>query len=166
MELLNDKQLRVKLSSELEKTPYSHRSFDEILARLSGPVKSENGSPLASLKLSSLLNLSGKKTAELANAPEISGSFNEDDLKWYQHFFALPHWIAKTQEGFAKIYERQIRRRDERSAKVMQSIAEIPSLFVKGKKLGKKDMESHNRLVWEIEGRLAPLGEEKISDRA
>lgn len=164
-ELMTERELRLYADpdkSDILGSPV--RSFDQIISRLSGPVKGETDyGPLASIggkhSWRDIFQLSGKETAELANAPGIEGSFRKKDLGWLQHFFALPHWIAKQSKGFAEIYERQLRRRDECAAKIAQSLGEVPSLFQDGKRLDKKDMASLKSLLWEIEGK--PLNFEK-----
>lgn len=152
-----EKQLRVKLSSEFEKTPYSHRSYEEIIETLPGPVKSASGeTSLASLDFRKLWPFGAKQAAQIANAPEIHHYFMEKDLGLLQRIVNLPHWIAKKYEGFAKIYDRQLRRVDERQGALMKSLGEVPSLFGKSR-LDKKDMASLTQLVWEIEGKPLPF---------
>ncbi len=102
--------------------------------------------------LDRLFTLGMKKTADVADAPEVRKAFNDEDLGMFRRFVSLPHWIAKKAPAFAKVYERQLRRMDERSVALKKSLEEVPSLFGK-KHLGKADMESLVKILWETEGR-------------
>ena len=102
--------------------------------------------------LDRLITLDMRKTAALTDVPEIRSFFHEKDLGMMSNFLSLPHWIAKRIPAFAKVYERQLRRMDERSAALKNSLEQVPSLFGKNR-MGKKDMESLGKILWETEGK-------------
>ena len=64
----------------------------------------------------------------------------------------LPHWVAKRFPGFKAVYDRQVRRQDERAAERARSLQEIPSLFGENKLSG-KDMGELKKLVWDNDGK-------------
>lgn len=131
-------------TTEVVPTALLHRSFDEIIKRLNGPVKEPvgvDGTPMASLSggrnsrgfFDRLFNMGTRDAANMAQQPEIRHFFHEDDLNTLNRIVSLPHWIAKNHPGFAKVYERQLRRMDERASALMKSLQEVPSLFGKGR---------------------------------
>lgn len=74
-----------------------------------------------------------------------------------QRMFMLPHWVAKRFPGFRAVYDRQLRRQDERAAERARSLQEIPSLFGDDA-LSRKDMDELKKLVWDNDGkRIAEL---------
>lgn len=94
-----------------------------------------------------------KGAANLANAPEVADYTREDDIGLLKSIAALPHWIAKESPSFAKIYNRQLRRMDERSMSLASSLQQVPSLFGKEReRLGKADMDSLRNILWQSEG--------------
>ncbi len=118
------------------------------------PAVSADTKPLASLSVQDILNLGGASAAKIADAPEIHHMFRKDDLSLVQSVFNLPHWIAKKAPAFAKVYERQLQRLDERSSALKQSLESVPSIFGKDR-LKPADMDSLKKLLWENEGRDA-----------
>lgn len=101
--------------------------------------------------LNRLFTMDMKKTAAMADIPEIQKFFHDDDLGLLSHFVALPHWIAKKYPAFARVYERQLKRMDERSASLKKSLEAVPGLFGKNR-IGRKDMERLRKILWETEG--------------
>lgn len=108
--------------------------------------------PLASLSPHGILGMTVRGAEKAANAPEIRHLFKKDDIEWLQGIVRLPHWIAKNHPDFAKVYERQLKRLDERSAALKASLETVPSLFG-GYRLKAADMRSLRSLLWEQEGK-------------
>ena len=121
------------------------------------PIAPQN-KPLASLRdikdVRDITGMSAKDALNLAkNDPWIGSIFGEsDDVTLMQRIFMLPHWVAKRFPGFKAVYDRQVRRQDERAAERARSLQEIPSLFGENKLSG-KDMGELKKLVWDNDGK-------------
>lgn len=157
MELLNEKKLRLTMDGRVTKDlNHPARSFEEILNKLRGPVKEGFGEkskkPLASLNLRDLLNR--RKQGDPADGLNISDVIRKEDMSLMQRFFQLPHWIAKDHPAFHAIYERQLKRIDERALKLAQNLEEVPSLFGKNRLKG-ADLDSLRSMIWRIDGRIS-----------
>lgn len=78
--------------------------------------------PLASLRdikdVRDITGMSAEDAMNLAkNDPWIGSIFGKsDDVTLMQRIFMLPHWVAKRFPGFKAVYDRQVRRQDERAA--------------------------------------------------
>jgi hypothetical protein len=71
------------------------------------------------------------------------------DLGIVRTFAALPHWIAKDFPVFAKLYDRQLARREERATRVTTSLGSAQAfLDLKG-----KDLDKAREVIWKIEGK-------------
>lgn len=160
VELANENQIKEKLlrveghREEKNLHPYSARSVEEILDRLKGPVNEEK--PLASLNLRDILHMGARQAAHSANDPLIRRAMPRDDLTLLQRFTQLPHWIAKQFGQFKAIYERQMRRQDERASALRKSLEQVPSLFGK-KRISGADRASLASMLWEMEGQQTGL---------
>lgn len=114
--------------------------------------------PLASLRdikdVRDITGMSAEDAMNLAqNDPWIGSIFGKsDDVTLMQRIFMLPHWVAKRFPGFKAVYDRQVRRQDERAAERARSLQEIPSLFGENKLSG-KDMGELKKLVWDNDGK-------------
>ena len=114
--------------------------------------------PLASLRdikdVRDITGMSAEDAMNLAkNDPWIGSIFGKsDDVTLMQRIFMLPHWVAKRFPGFKAVYDRQVRRQDERAAERARSLQEIPSLFEENKLSG-KDMGELKKLVWDNDGK-------------
>lgn len=85
---------------------------------------------------------------ELLKDVEITTSA-KNDIGLVRTYAALPHWIAKDFPVFAKLYDRQLSRREERSTRVTISLGEAQSfLDLKG-----KDLDKARDVIWKIEGK-------------
>jgi|GEM_PF-2790455 len=101
-----------------------------------------------------ILNWKTRETLDKTMADEnIRMYFDNKDLSKMQRILMLPHWIAKKFPGFARVYERQIRRVDERSAEKKRSLEEIPSLFGDKANLDKDDMAQLRKVIFEYDGK-------------
>ena len=107
--------------------------------------------PLASLSARDILGMTVRGATRAAETPEIRHLFKKDDLTMLQSIVQLPHWIAKQAPAFAKVYERQLKRMDERSAALKKSLETVPGMFGKDR-LKAADMDSLRKLLWEHEG--------------
>ena len=98
--------------------------------------------------------MSAKDALNLAkNDPWIGSIFGKSgDVTLMQRIFMLPHWMAKRFPGFKAVYDRQLKRQDERAAERARSLQEIPSLFGENKLSG-KDMDELKKLVWDNDGK-------------
>lgn len=116
------------------------------------------GKPLASLRdiknVRDITGMSAEDALNLAkNDPWIGSIFGKsDDVTLMQRMFMLPHWVAKRFPGFRAVYDRQLRRQDERAAERARSLQEIPSLFGDDA-LSRKDMDELKKLVWDNDGK-------------
>lgn len=108
--------------------------------------------PLASLSVRDILGMTVRGATRAAETPEIRHLFKKDDLTMLQSIVQLPHWIAKQAPAFAKVYERQLKRMDERSAALKKSLETVPSMFGRNR-LKAADMDSLRKLLWEHEGK-------------
>lgn len=108
--------------------------------------------PLASLSARDILGMTLRGAAKSAGAPEIRHLFRKNDIGLLQSIVQLPHWIAKQSPDFAKVYERQLQRMDERSAALKKSLETVPGMFGKDRLKG-TDMDSLRKLLWEHEGK-------------
>lgn len=114
--------------------------------------------PLTSLRdikdVRDITGMSAEDAMNLAkNDPWIGSIFGKsDDVTLMQRIFMLPHWVAKRFPGFKAVYDRQVRRQDERAAERARSLQEIPSLFGENKLSG-KDMDELKKLVWDNDGK-------------
>ena len=103
----------------------------DIVKPVEPPLTHEDDAPLASLSPRDILGMTVWRAAREAGEPEIRHLFKGDDLTMLQSIVQLPHWIAKQAPAFAKVYERQLRRMDERSAALKKSLETVPSMFGK-----------------------------------
>ena len=126
----------------------------DIVKPVESPLTQEDDAPLASLSPRDILGMTVRRAAREAGEPEIRHLFKGDDLTMLQSIVQLPHWIAKQAPAFAKVYERQLRRMDERSAALKKSLETVPSMFGKDR-LKAADMDSLRKLLWEHEGKEA-----------
>ena len=117
------------------------------------PKGEKDNTPLASLSPSGILGMGVKAAAGAAKAPEIRHFFGSGDLTILQNILQLPHWIAKQHRAFARVYERQLKRMDERAAALKKSLESVPSLFG-GKRLKPTDMDSLREMLWAHEGKV------------
>lgn len=82
------------------------------------------------------------------------------DLSLAERLFKLPHWVAKDHAGFAKVYDRQLRRVEERSAALKATLEQVPLLFDgdASKRLGQKEQEQLAAMIWRWDGKqIGPL---------
>jgi hypothetical protein len=121
------------------------------------PETDADEKPLASLRsLRSILNMTPREAANALDEVEIARFFKTGDITLMQRIFMLPHWIAKQQASFAKVYERQLQRMDERAAALKKSLEQVPSMFSGKGGLPKEDMDDLRKLIWENEGKEIP----------
>lgn len=116
------------------------------------PSAHENDAPLASLSARAILDMTTRRAVRAAGEPEIRHMFRKNDISLVQSVIQLPHWIAKQSPAFAKVYERQLKRMDERSAALKKSLETVPSMFGRNR-LKAADMDSLRKLLWEHEGK-------------
>ena len=65
----------------------------------------------------------------LLRDPEQGRLIPREDLGKLERLCKLPHWIAKDHPKFAAIYNRQLRRVDERRAALLDATSRVPLLF-------------------------------------
>lgn len=126
----------------------------DVVKPVAGKGFEEDDAPLASLSPRDILNMTLRGAVKSADSPQIRHLFRKNDISLLQSVIQLPHWIAKAAPAFAKVYERQLRRMDERSAALKASLESVPSMFGKGR-LKPADMDSLRKLLWKNEGRDA-----------
>lgn len=126
----------------------------DVVKPVAGKGFEEDDAPLASLSPRDILNMTLRGAVKSADSPQIRHLFRKNDISLLQSVIQLPHWIAKAAPAFAKVYERQLKRMDERSAALKASLESVPSMFGKGR-LKPADMDSLRKLLWKNEGRDA-----------
>lgn len=91
---------------------------------------------------------------------EMGNLIPRHDLSLAERLFKLPHWVAKDHAGFAKVYDRQLRRVEERSAALKATLEQVPLLFDgdASKRLGQKEQEQLAAMIWKWDGKqIGPL---------
>jgi len=73
----------------------------------------------------------------------------KNDISTLRRFVSLPHWIAKDYPTFAKLYDRQMRRRDDRTTKVTDAIGTAESFM----DLTGDDLAKAQDIIWQIDGK-------------
>ena len=105
----------------------------------------------------------------LLRDPDQGRLVPREDLSRLERLFKLPHWIAKDHPGFAAIYERQLRRVDERRAAVLDAVRRVPLLFDGDAKtrLNAEEERQLAAMIWKWDGKeIGPLkGIEKFLTR-
>ena len=132
------------------------------------PIAPEADGPLASLSedvasgVRVLRGIMGRGVSEdvadiLANK-EMGRLVPSQDMGLLERLFKLPHWVAKDHAGFAAVYERQLKRVEERSAALKQALETLPLLFDPdaGKRLRGKELEELAALIWKWDGKPIP----------
>ena len=132
------------------------------------PIAPEADGPLASLSeevasgVRVLRGIMGRGVSEdvadiLANR-EMGRLVPSQDMGLLERLFKLPHWVAKEHAGFAAVYERQLKRVEERSAALKQALETLPLLFDPdaGKRLRGKELEELAALIWKWDGKPIP----------
>ena len=132
------------------------------------PIAPEADGPLASLSeevasgVRVLRGIMGRGVSEdvadiLANK-EMGRLVPSQDMGLLERLFKLPHWVAKEHAGFAAVYERQLKRVEERSAALKQALETLPLLFDPdaGKRLRGKELEELAALIWKWDGKPIP----------
>ena len=132
------------------------------------PIAPEADGPLASLSeevasgVRVLRGIMGRGVSEdvadiLANK-EMGRLVPSQDMGLLERLFKLPHWVAKDHAGFAAVYERQLKRVEERSAALKQALETLPLLFDPdaGKRLRDKELEELAALIWKWDGKPIP----------
>lgn len=160
----------------------------KLPARLSGnriltdkdvvkPEAPSGEAPLASLRAPSvslteranavvrrLRKIAGRGVSEdveaLLRDPEQGRLIPREDLGKMERLLKLPHWVAKDHPGFAAIYNRQLRRVDERRTAVLAATQRAPLLFDTdaGKRLNADEEQRLAAMIWKWDGKeIGPL---------
>ncbi|WP_297215415.1 PLxRFG domain-containing protein [uncultured Desulfovibrio sp.] len=91
---------------------------------------------------------------------EMGNLIPRHDLSLAERLFKLPHWVAKDHAGFARVYDRQLRRVEERSAALKASLEQVPLLFAgdASKRLSQKEQEQLAAMIWKWDGKqIGPI---------
>ena len=91
---------------------------------------------------------------------EMGNLIPRHDLSLAERLFKLPHWVAKDHAGFARVYDRQLRRVEERSAALKASLEQVPLLFDgdASKRLDQKEQEQLAAMIWKWDGKqIGPI---------
>lgn len=136
------------------------------------PVAPADEAPLASLRspdtswrervaeaVRGLRNIAGRGVSEdvqaLLDNPEQGRLIPREDLGRMERLLKLPHWVAKDHPQFATIYNRQLRRVDERRSAVLAATRRAPLLFDAdaGKRLNADEERQLGEMIWKWDGR-------------
>ena len=148
---------------------------DTTIQAEEGSVKPEGAAdeaPLASLRspdtswrervaaaVRGLRNIAGRGVSEdvqaLLDNPEQGRLIPREDLGRMERLLKLPHWVAKDHPQFAAIYNRQLRRVDERRSAVLAATRRAPLLFDAdaGKRLNADEERQLGEMIWKWDGR-------------
>ena len=102
----------------------------------------------------------GADVEDVLSNREMGNLIPRHDLSLAERLFKLPHWVAKDHAGFAKVYDRQLRRVEERSAALKATLEQVPLLFDgdASKRLGQKEQEQLAAMIWKWDGKqIGPL---------
>lgn len=141
------------------------------------PEAPSGEAPLASLRAPSvslteranavvrrLRKIAGRGVSEdveaLLRDPEQGRLIPREDLGKMERLLKLPHWVAKDHPGFAAIYNRQLRRVDERRTAVLAATQRAPLLFDTdaGKRLNADEEQRLAAMIWKWDGKeIGPL---------
>ena len=97
---------------------------------------------------------------DILSNEEMGKLIPRHDLSLAERLFKLPHWVAKDHAGFAKVYDRQLRRVEERSAALKATLEQVPLLFDgdASKRLDRKEQEQLAAMIWKWDGKqIGPL---------
>lgn len=97
---------------------------------------------------------------EVLSNREMGKLIPNNDMGLAERLFKLPHWVAKDHKGFAKVYERQLRRVEDRSSAIKSSLEKVPLLFDPDskKRLNDKELEQLTSMIWKWDGKqIGPL---------
>lgn len=138
----------------------------------SKPEGAADEAPLASLRspdtswrervaaaVRGLRNIAGRGVSEdvqaLLDNPEQGRLIPREDLGRMERLLKLPHWVAKDHPQFAAIYNRQLRRVDERRSAVLAATRRAPLLFDAdaGKRLNADEERQLGEMIWKWDGR-------------
>lgn len=138
----------------------------------SKPEGAADEAPLASLRspdtswrervaaaVRGLRNIAGRGVSEdvqaLLDNPEQGRLIPREDLGRMERLLKLPHWVAKDHPQFATIYNRQLRRVDERRSAVLAATRRAPLLFDAdaGKRLNADEERQLGEMIWKWDGR-------------
>ena len=136
------------------------------------PAAPADEAPLASLRspdtswrervaaaVRGLRNIAGRGVSEdvqaLLDNPEQGRLIPREDLGRMERLLKLPHWVAKDHPQFATIYNRQLRRVDERRSAVLAATRRAPLLFDAdaGKRLNADEERQLGEMIWKWDGR-------------
>lgn len=136
------------------------------------PVAPADEAPFASLRspdtswrervaaaVRGLRNIAGRGVSEdvqaLLDNPEQGRLIPREDLGRMERLLKLPHWVAKDHPQFATIYNRQLRRVDERRSAVLAATRRAPLLFDAdaGKRLNADEERQLGEMIWKWDGR-------------
>ena len=92
---------------------------------------------------------------ELLRDPEQGRLIPREDLGKLERLCKLPHWIAKDHPKFAAIYNRQLRRVDERRAALLDATSRVPLLFDGDAKarLNAAEERQLGEMIWKWDGK-------------
>lgn len=97
--------------------------------------------------------------------PRVKDMLNSTDLKKLDLVANLPHWISKRNQRVRDIYERQLRRLEDRTQMFRTSLEEVDAFFGA---MTKQDTKELSDLIWHVEGQrlveedaLSPVLDEK-----
>lgn len=102
----------------------------------------------------------GEDVEEILSNPELGRLIPKNDLGLCERQFKLPHWIARDHPGFGKVYDRQMRRDEERAAANKKALEKVPLLFDPDakKRLNQKELEQLGEMIWKWDGKeIGPL---------
>lgn len=85
----------------------------------------------------------------LGEMPEIEDRLDSSDMGVIESVVSLPHWISKRQKDFSPIYERQLKRMDEKFKALQESLEESEPFFAE---MSKGEEKALSDIIWKIDG--------------
>ena len=162
---------------EAARAAWGQLQKDEDVVKPADPGRGGENTPLASLAsrpssltesvasgIRALRKVMGRGVSadveDVLSNREMGTLIPRHDLSLAERLFKLPHWVAKDHAGFARVYDRQLRRVEERSAALKASLEQVPLLFDgdASKRLGPKEQEQLAAMIWKWDGKqIGPL---------
>ena len=138
-------------TSSAPDTPGDARLFGGVVPGAGRPVLGEEGGEDLVGRVPGGDGPSYKRAAQAVTDPALVAGLKgnlRNDLRGWQKALSLPHWIAKQFPAFAKMYDRQMARVDERMTKVHNAMEAARSFY----ELPKTSLEEARKIIWAIDG--------------
>lgn len=99
-----------------------------------------------------------KDVEALLRNPDAGKLVRKQDLSLWERIFKLPYWIAKEDNDFKRLFERQSKRDEERKEATNKAIAAMPLLYDSDpkKRLNEKELPQLAAMIHKWDGKEIP----------